>query len=103
LDNLYVAGPALLPRIGSPNPMLSGVALSRRTAEHLIPPSAITAPEAGFDYLFDGTEKTFQKWRSAGPGSFALIDGMLVAQPGRSAMVDGQVAPVGPHSGVLLR
>jgi choline dehydrogenase-like flavoprotein len=98
LDNLYVAGPALVPKIGSPNPMLTGVALSRRTAEHLVPPPAIPPLEAGFDYLFDGTEKTFQKWRSAGPGSFALIDGLLIAQPGRPARVDGQVAPVGPHS-----
>src|SRR5262245_49091687 len=29
LDNLYVVGPAVLPTLGSPNPMLSGVALSR--------------------------------------------------------------------------
>ena len=37
--NAYVAGPALLPSIGSPNPMLSGIALARRLAEHLVAPS----------------------------------------------------------------
>lgn len=33
--NAYVAGPALFPQAGSPNPMLTGVALARRTAEFL--------------------------------------------------------------------
>jgi choline dehydrogenase-like flavoprotein len=33
--NAYVAGPALFPTIGSPNPMLTGVALARRTGDLL--------------------------------------------------------------------
>src|SRR4030095_10378576 len=33
--NCYVAGPALFPSAGSPNPMLSGVALARRTGDLL--------------------------------------------------------------------
>lgn len=81
VDNLYAVGPALLPTIGSPNPMLSGVGLARRTARKLIAAPAATPLEAGFRFLFDGTERTFQRWRSAGPGSFALVDGTLVAQP----------------------
>jgi hypothetical protein len=48
--------------------------------------------------LFDGTERTFQRWRSAGPGSFALVDGTLIAQPGRPSKVDGVTVPVGAHS-----
>jgi hypothetical protein len=98
LDNGYVVGPAVLPTMGSPNPMLSGVALSRRTADHLIPPPSIPTVDAGFEYLFDGTEKTFQRWKLAGPGGFALINGMLIAQPGPPAIVDGVSVPVGPHS-----
>jgi len=98
LDNVYAVGPAVLPTMGSPNPMLSGVALSRRTADRLIPPSSIAKVDAGFEYLFDGAERTFQRWRSAGPGSFALIDGMLIAQPGLPANVGGVNVPVGPHS-----
>ena len=80
-DNLHAVGPALLPTLGSPNPMLSGVALARRMADHLIAAPAITAPEPDFRALFDGTSSTFQLWRLAGPGAFALIDGQLVAQP----------------------
>ena len=33
--NCYVAGPALFPTVGSPNPMLTGVALGRRTGDLL--------------------------------------------------------------------
>ncbi len=80
--NLYALGPCLLPTLGSPNPMLSGVALTRRTADHLFAFHAPAAAEAGFEFLFDGTEKTFGQWQMAGDGAFALVDGSLVAQPG---------------------
>src|SRR5262245_26093732 len=80
--NLYVVGPAVLPTMGSPNPMLSGVALSRRTADKVITHASAIAAEPGFTPLFDGTEKTFQRWKIAGPGAFALKDGLLIAQPG---------------------
>jgi choline dehydrogenase-like flavoprotein len=82
MDNLYAVGPALLPTIGSPNPMLSGVALARRTAKLLVPPPAALPLEAGYRSLFDGGERTFQRWKAAGPGGFALLDGALVAQTG---------------------
>jgi choline dehydrogenase-like flavoprotein len=81
IDNLHVVGPALLPTIGSPNPMLSGVALARRTADTLAPRPLTDAAEADFIPLFDGTERSFLRWKSAGPGAFALQDGLLVAQP----------------------
>lgn len=80
-DNLYVVGPALLPTIGSPNPMLSGVALARRTADKIATHAAGFAAEQDFIPLFDGTEKTYQRWKNAGPGAFALQDGLLIAQP----------------------
>ena len=67
--------------MGSPNPMLSGVALSRRTADHVLPAPAPAVAEPGFRTLFDGTLGTFQQWRVAGPGAFALLDGTMVAQP----------------------
>jgi choline dehydrogenase-like flavoprotein len=54
--NAYVAGPALLPTLGSPNPMLSGIALARRMAEHLVAPLPPPALEPGFQSLFDGTQ-----------------------------------------------
>ena len=39
-ENLYAAGPALFPSIGSPNPMLTGIALSRRTGDRIMAPPA---------------------------------------------------------------
>ena len=68
--NAYVAGPALLPTMGSPNPMLSGVALARRLADHLVAPLDPPALEAGFQWLFDGTQASLANWQQAGPGTF---------------------------------
>ena len=48
VDNAYVVGPALFPTIGSPNPMLTGVALLRRLGDHLAPPPVPYAPGGGF-------------------------------------------------------
>ena len=86
--NCYVAGPSLFPTSGSPNPMLSSVALARRTADLLnasvLPgPDPIVSPqtEAGFRPLFDGTAATFARWRLAGPsgGGMAHINGEMVS------------------------
>lgn len=81
VPNAYVLGPALLPTIGSPNPMLSGIALARRTGDLLLPPPPPPTPEPGFSALFDGTEGTFKNWQAVGAGSFSLIDGSIVAYP----------------------
>lgn len=80
VPNVYAVGPALFPTIGSPNPMLTGIALVRRTVDQLVP--AVPPPEAGFNYLFDGTESTFKRWQVAGSCMFDLVDGAMVAQPG---------------------
>lgn len=86
--NCYVAGPALFPTIGSPNPMLTGVALGRRTADLLnrnvlAGPDAVFSPqpEPGFRALFDGTVGTFVKWRLTGPagGGMAHLNGEMVS------------------------
>ena len=52
-ENLYAAGPCLFPTIGSPNPMLTGIALARRTGDHIMTPPAFVA-DSGFEPLFDG-------------------------------------------------
>ncbi|TMR90090.1 family 16 glycoside hydrolase [Nonomuraea basaltis] len=80
-DNLYAVGPALLPTLGSPNPMLSGVALARRTADRLVPAPPQVHPDPGFRALFDGADRAFGQWQAVGGGAFALIDGAIVAQP----------------------
>lgn len=84
VKNAYVVGPALFPTIGSPNPMLTGIALARRLGDHLLPPPPAVVAETGFRYLFDGTEKSadlFAKWNRVGGGNFALVRRTLIAQP----------------------
>ncbi|HEY6970740.1 MAG TPA: family 16 glycoside hydrolase [Candidatus Angelobacter sp.] len=87
VSNAYVVGPALFPRVGSPNPMLTGVALARRLGDRLIQGNVLGEPQAfhadpGFDVLFDGTENSFNAWQSAGNGIFSLQHGEIVADPG---------------------
>jgi hypothetical protein len=83
--NCYVASPAIFPTVGSPNPMLTGVALARRAADLLndrvLPRPEQIVVEAGYEALFNGTEASFNRWRTAGPGGqgFALLNGELVS------------------------
>ncbi|HWN99520.1 MAG TPA: family 16 glycoside hydrolase [Blastocatellia bacterium] len=83
--NCYVASPALFPSTGSPNPMLTGVALARRAAD-LLTASVLPKPPAfaitpGFRPLFDGTGVSFNRWTRVSPtasNGFALISGEIV-------------------------
>jgi hypothetical protein len=84
--NAYVAGPALFPTIGSPNPMLTGTAFARRLATHFIEtmPHHVPQADAGFNLLFDG--RTLANWsmstingESGRPGQFIVVDGALEA------------------------
>jgi choline dehydrogenase-like flavoprotein len=87
IGNVYVASPALFPTIGSPNPMLTGIALARRLGDHLLPPAPVRAAEPGFRTLFDGTQaptQFFSQWLMAGGGSFTIVNRSLVAQPGNT-------------------
>ena len=97
--NCYVAGPALFPTIGSPNPMLTCVALSRRTGDLLntsvLPKPAVfsftpseladnqaaAAADPKWQILFDGTAGTFKNWRLAGPGGGGMlhVDGEMIS------------------------
>jgi hypothetical protein len=100
VENAYVAGPALFPTVGSPNPMLTGTALARRTADVIVDKlrkarEASKPPiEPQFTPLFDGTDTTFRKWQVAGfrppgpatmpmggygPGYFRLADESIIA------------------------
>ncbi len=89
LSNGYVAGPALLPTIGSPNPMLTGIALARRLGDRLVPKPAPDQPGGGFTALFDGF--TTDKWRMStiknqpgrdDAGHFLIVDGTLESVTG---------------------
>lgn len=80
VPSAYVVGPALFPTIGSPNPMLTGVALARRMVDRLVP--AVQPVQPGFKSLFDGTEATYNTWQTVGQGLFELIDGAIVVRTG---------------------
>jgi choline dehydrogenase-like flavoprotein len=87
-ENLYAAGPSLFPSTGSPNPMLTGIALARRSGDHMITPPPFAA-DAGFETLFDGT--AFGDWTMStirnqpgrdDPGNFLVRRGTLEARTG---------------------
>lgn len=87
-ENLYAVGPCLFPSIGSPNPMLTGIALARRTGDRILTPPAFVA-DASFEVLFDGV--TLGDWRMStirnqpgrdNPGTFLIRRGALEARPG---------------------
>ncbi len=103
LNNAYVAGPALSPTIGSPNPMLTGIALGRRLADRLaIQPPLVASP--GFKLLFDGVSTN--KWRMStiknqpgrdNPGSFIVVDGALEVVTGSDLGLFWQTEPTPPN------
>lgn len=78
IANAYAIGPALLPTVGSPNPMLTGIALARRLGDHLTQPAPFV-PESGWTALFDGVDTG--NWRLAGRGAFIRVDDVLEAVP----------------------
>src|SRR3954469_18554405 len=87
-ENLYAAGPALFPSIGSPNPMLTGIALSRRTGDLIMTPPVFVA-DAGFETLFDGasvgdwTMSTISNQPGRNdPGDFRVRRGVLESRSG---------------------
>jgi hypothetical protein len=80
VSNAYVSGPALFPTIGSPNPMLTGIALVRRLGDHLMPEPPLAAPEPGFTYLLDGSDAQFANWQMAGGGFFSRFGRTIIAQ-----------------------
>jgi hypothetical protein len=76
VSNAHVAGPALFPMIGSPNPMLTGIALVRRLGDQVFP----NPPSDGFQFLFDGGATN--NWQMAGQGGFNIVGGALESSPG---------------------
>jgi choline dehydrogenase-like flavoprotein len=78
VTNAHALGPALQPTVGSPNPMLTSIALGRRLANHLVPLAPI--PAEGPRSLFNG--QNLDGWELAGQGSFVVTGGALQAVPG---------------------
>ena len=91
--NCYVAAPALFPSIGSPNPMLTGVALLRRLTDKLIPTAVpLTINDPKTKVLFDDLH--FVNWKMAGAGDFLLFDGALESIPGNDLGLLWHTAPL---------
>ena len=87
VGNAYVAGPALFPTLGSPNPMLTGTALARRLGDFLKRPKP--QPSPGFQLLFDGASTASWKMSTIknqpghdNPGRFHVIGAGLESAPG---------------------
>lgn len=97
VENAYALGPSVLPSVGSPNPMLTGVALARRLVGHLLQPPIFT-PEAGFTALFDGMSAA--NWQMAGQGdvgAFIRVDDVLEAVPGSELGLYWNTTPMPPN------
>jgi len=78
MANVYVAGPALFPVIGSANPSLTATTLARRTADAVVSSQTIP-PNPAFKPLFTGSRRG---WQMSGGGDFLTIFGsILEAQP----------------------
>jgi choline dehydrogenase-like flavoprotein len=88
VTNLYAAGPALFPTVGSPNPMLTGTALALRLGDKLAQFTP-AAPDPGFTMLFDGTSMSGWSMSTIAnqpgkddPGRFLIVNGALEAVTG---------------------
>lgn len=107
VTNAYAVGPALFPTVGSPNPMLTGVALARRLGDHfLVPP--FTA-EAGYTMLFNGVDT--RKWKMNtiknqpgrdNPGKFNIVRGAFESQPGNDLGLLYYTDPMPPNYSLKL-
>lgn len=101
VTNAYVAGPALFPTIGSPNPMLTGVAMARRLGDQLAKSEAFVATD-GFNVLFNGSDTS--KWRmttirnqgNSDPGRMRVINGMLETVAGNDMGIFWHTEPTPP-------
>lgn len=98
--NAYAVGPSSFPTVGSPNPMLTGVALARRLSDHLAAKHTAFQPEPGFTALFDGT--SLKGWKMTkiknqpghdDPGRFILTDGTLETITGSDLGMLWQTTP----------
>lgn len=102
VENAYVVGPAAFPGVGSPNPMLTGIALGRRLGDLLGKPRPFVA-EAGFTALFNGFDTS--NWAMTtiknqpgrdNPGSFRVRNAALESVAGNDLGIFWCKTPMPP-------
>jgi choline dehydrogenase-like flavoprotein len=76
-SNVYVAGPALFPAIGSANPSLTALTLARRSAAAIVTRSFQLEP--GFHRVGNGS---LAGWRTAGSGGFIELGANIIESVG---------------------
>ena len=76
-SNVYVAGPALFPALGSANPSLTALTLARRTTDAIVERSFHLQP--GFHRLGNGS---LNGWRMAGSGGFIELGANIIESAG---------------------
>lgn len=111
-SNVYVAGPALFPTLGSANPSLTALTLARRTAAAIITRSLQVEP--GFRPVGTGG---LQGWRMAGTGGFMELGANIIESVDGIGLlwyaaeefddfvlrVDWRASDVTDNSGVFIR
>jgi len=76
-NNVYVAGPALFPALGSANPSLAALTLARRTGTAIVDRSLNLQP--GFRPIGNGS---LQGWQMAGSGGFMELGAGIIESVG---------------------
>jgi hypothetical protein len=81
-NNVFVAGPALFPTLGSANPSLTALSLARRTAAAVV--RQALPVEAGFRSVGMGG---LQGWRMAGSGGFMELGSGIIESVGGTGLL----------------
>jgi choline dehydrogenase-like flavoprotein len=78
MANVYVAGPALFPTLGSANPSLTALTLARQTA-HAIVARYTPQPNSSFKSFYNGS---LAGWQMAGSGRFVQLPSNVLETQG---------------------
>jgi choline dehydrogenase-like flavoprotein len=111
-SNVYVAGPAVFPAIGSANPSLTALTLARRAGNAIVTRAFHLEP--GFRRIGNGS---LAGWRMAGTGGFIELGGNIIESAGGIGLlwfseeefdnfllrVEWRASDITDNSGVFIR
>lgn len=90
IANAYCVDQSVFTRIGSANPVLTGLTLARQTARVIAPQAKNFEPESGFESLFKFSgmfPRLPEGWEHRGSGSFEYVDGILETSGGIGLLI----------------